>query len=316
MFVELLEIIEKSIPGFNPEEPQHLIKADKIIKAESKLNSAITVRDSERLFSFFKISGSKYAELLNDKGVRAVLKCDLTNFNRRPSKYHMEVTEEDFLFFSDFFSEDIYLFIYTCIRSDSWFTLRDFIRFYPGLLSLSNIEKLKKNISDKNNIIVNSIPSFSSCKQLNENTGWIGNAEYYRLQSDIDALFFDSQILAINNSVARNQENQLLKKACLGKLLKIIGNFEAYDEDLKRILKKNAAIGESWIIAEKQAEEEAESEDNAEVISTAIGVGIGLFMIFYVGFKLGLYLYAFLFAIVPIFLVIKAVRHFNKRKAP
>jgi hypothetical protein len=271
--IELLDVIQKNIPDFDTANVQDLIKAEKVLKVENKLNSAIGMTDVENLLSFFRSYGSQFNFLFENDNVKAILKNDFESFTGFPSEDFNEENDEILYEFAELFSESVSAFIHNGIQQSKWSKLKDFFQFYDPIISLDAFEKAKEMLSNKNRLILNILPTPLKYSFFQKTGKYAFSAQYYKLQSEIDSYYFDQEILEINNTIARHQKTSASNKVTQGKILVAISHFDAYYEDTIKVLSDNKDIGQSWIDARAEYNDSDDSVWPTIIIIGAFIVG-------------------------------------------
>lgn len=245
--LQLLDVVKESLPNFDGENSSDLIKAEKILKAQQKIDSDFSLNDIENFISFFKENGNKFNILFEDENLFSIFKGEYFNINSSHNRVFpniMQITLE----FRAFCEEPIKKYIQLNIQNNNWENLRIFYKNYFPVISPLTKEFLIDQISQKNKLVRSIIPEPNHYSYLLTHYKHGINPHFYALQSDIDSSYFSDEILDINNDISRHQKTVPLLKAFLGRILVALGHFDGYTEELRRILKKNSRIGADWIV--------------------------------------------------------------------
>ncbi len=248
----LIEIINKNFPEFDAENEQHLIKAEKILKAEQKLNNHFSQNDVDEIIEFYRTNGNRFNLIFEDQNIRNLLQNEDAQINTE--QVTINHLFENLSQFAEIFSESIHQFIDFNFRENTWENLQNFVFYYPFLVGSDNESFLKTKLTEKNKIVVNTIYNPNSYELLNLEYEFAINPNFYRLQSTLDVLYFQKEILKINNNVSDHQYTTQHNKFFLGEILFALGFFQAESEELKEMLRKNSIIGEAWVNAGNKTE--------------------------------------------------------------
>lgn len=266
--VRLLQIVEENIADFKSDNSNDLIKAEKILKAESKINPDITIKEIEKFVAFFKTNGAKFNSFLATPQIQAILLCDVAKFettlessdlypeNRfaNESVYYEtaeEDTENEYYSindeFGDLFSDAIGTFIQINISAGNWINLRSLFQEYESIISFENFEKAKVQLTSKNDLIRSILPYREKYKHFLKEYAFSIDDDFYKLQSDIDSYYFEDQISDINSDIVEYQHVEGIHKVYLGKVLAALCSFEAFSEEIAETLEGNLEIAKGWI---------------------------------------------------------------------
>lgn len=243
--LQLLDIVKESLPNFDGENSSDLIKAEKILKAHQKTDSEFLLNDIENFVEFFRENGNNFNVLFEDENLSKICKGEYFKINSSHNRVFpniMQITPE----FRTFCEEHIKSYIQVNIQNNDWENLRIFYKNYFPVISPLAKEFLIDQISQKNKLVRSIIPEPNHYNYLLSQYKHGINPYFYALQSDIDSSYFNNEILDINNDVSEHQNIDTFFKVFLGKILVALGHFDAYTEDLRRILKKNSRIGADW----------------------------------------------------------------------
>ncbi|WCM42376.1 hypothetical protein MG290_01525 [Flavobacterium sp. CBA20B-1] len=243
--LQIIEIIKQTLPQFDVNNEGDLIKAEKILKAYQKTDAALSHNEIEAFLDFYKNNGNKYEELLQEKNIHKLL----------ADPAH-QIVLADCVFFAKFkdlyeefavdFAEPVADYIQWNVKNNCWANLKNFYNNYHQIISFENRDLLIESITSKNNLIRTVIPYPEHYQLLLNEYKFSVDRNFFAIQSDIDAAYFNSEILDINNDIADYQSEHISSKPYLGRILIALGAFDAYTDDLKKILADNAKIGMSW----------------------------------------------------------------------
>ena len=154
----------------------------------------------------------------------------------------MEITQA----FRTVSEEPVKYLIQVNIRHHNWKNLRIFYKNYFPVISPIVKDFLMDQLTQKNNLIRSVIPQHDYYYYLTDQYRHGINPYFYALQSDIDAAYFNEEIMAINNVISDNQNTEMYLKVFLGRVLMALEHFDAYTEELRDLLKNNSKIGAEW----------------------------------------------------------------------
>lgn len=242
----LKEFVEQNIQNFNPKDPQDLIKAEKLLKAQQKIDSEFSLNDIENFIEFYKDNGNKYEAILQDENLQKILKNEDFKIDSSQNNIssHSSSLHEDF---GNDYEENILNYIQLNIKNNNWKNLRIFYKNYFPIISYENKDLLIDSITTKNNLVRGTIPYTDQYHLLLNQYKHSVDRDFYGLQSDIDSAYFNEEILDINNDLANHQHTTQQNKVFLGKIFVALASFDAYTEELKGLLIKNSRIGGKWV---------------------------------------------------------------------
>lgn len=244
---KIYKFIEENLPDFNPENEQDIIKAEKLLKAESKLNNSFTINEIEVYISELKNPSTHFKEILNISVINNIFSGknidDIVHLKPDLSK----IKNEDLEIFKENFTTKAKEFLSEKIRKNRWQNLIYFQKYYSDFLSADALDFYKNILHDKNQIIIEKIENSSILNNIIHNYPFAIDRKYYELQSTIDSFEFDDDILKINNSIARNQKTHINNKIVLGKILIAINYFRSEDDTTKNVIKENQKIAKDWV---------------------------------------------------------------------
>jgi hypothetical protein len=243
--LKLLEIIQESLPNFDGENSSDLIKAKKILKAQQKVDAEISSNDIENFISFSKENGNKFNVFFQDENLSKIFRNEYFKINSSHNRVFPNITQVT-PEFKTFGEEHIKKYIQINIQQNDWENLRIFYKNYFPVISPLVKEHLIDQLVQKNQLVRSIIPFPDNYNYLLIQYKHGINPHFYALQSDIDSSFFNEEILDINNDISDNQNIEPFFKSFLGRILVALGHFDAYTEELRRILKKNSRIGAEW----------------------------------------------------------------------
>ncbi|MCL9806239.1 hypothetical protein NAT51_11945 [Flavobacterium amniphilum] len=271
--MRVLQLVENSISGFDPNNSNDLIKAEKVLKAESKINDAIQTKEIDNVISFFKRHGSKFDILLSNRHIQSILngKTDEfkqfsfsddehglyeISFNPAQNQKYRQISESVMTLceeFSEVFAITIWKFIQKNIVEGNWKNLRKLVVHYEPIISFDNWEQFKESLTQKNELVMEVIPFKEKYTTLINEYKFGIDEDYYSLLSDIDAFYFADEVMRINSFVVDHQHVDFEYRIYLGKVLFALAAFEDEDEVRAGILAKNRRIAQKWITSEKKA---------------------------------------------------------------
>ncbi|WP_428224998.1 hypothetical protein [Flavobacterium sp.] len=254
---ELLDIVKSHIPEFEENIEQNIVRAEKILKAEAKMNATVSINDVEAFVAFFVQYGATFFNYLNDTIVRSILKNQeesfelLVNRDRSQKIYSLKFEDESQLDdFAELFQDEIWKFIFSLYQNQQWQVLNLFIIHCRTLLSYDNEEALKDLLDQKNGIILEMLQNPECYNDLITNYPYSISQYYFRMLSNLDEYYFIEEVSSMNSLVVEFQKVKGRKKVCLGKILYAITYFASTDEELSKVLRDNRPIAKEWKGAE------------------------------------------------------------------
>ncbi|WP_294286022.1 hypothetical protein [uncultured Chryseobacterium sp.] len=245
IYLKLLNIVKEVLPDFNGGSSSDLIKAEKILKTHQKIHSEFSLNDIENFLSFYKENGNTYTLLFQDENLSKILNREYFKIDPNHNRifpHIMDITPV----FRTFSEEPVKHFIQINIRHHDWENLRIFYKNYFPVISLAAKDFLIDQLTQKNNLIRSVIPQRDCYYYLTDQYRHGINPYFYALQSDIDAAYFNEEIMGINNTISDHQNTEVYLKVFLGRVLMALGHFDAYTEELRGLLKNNSKIGAEW----------------------------------------------------------------------
>lgn len=243
--LKLLDIVKEVLPDFNGENPSDLIKAEKILKAHQKIHSEFSLNDIDSFLIFFKENRNKFNVLSEDENLLKILNDEYFKIDpdhNRTFPNIMDITPA----FRTFSEESVKHFIQASIRHHDWENLRIFYKNYFPVINPAAKDFLMDQLTQKNNLVRSLIPQRDCYYYLTDQYRHGINPYFYVLQSDIDAAYFNEEIMGINNAISDHQNTETYLKVFLGRVLMALGHFDAYTEELRGLLKNNSKIGAEW----------------------------------------------------------------------
>jgi hypothetical protein len=241
----LKEFVEQNIQNFNPKNPQDLIKAEKLLKAESKLNQTFTINEIESFLDFIKNQTQNFGEILKLPVIKSIysniypeklsFKPDLRNISQ------LEIED-----FRELFSSNLKAFIAEAIRKNQWQSLIYFQQYYASFFSSESLDFYKNLLHERNDLIIEGIIRNNDLFTFKENYPFATERKFYYLQSLIDDFEFDDDILSINNIVAEKQKTNIKNKVILGEILTAVYSFNSANEITKNVIRNNQKVAQDW----------------------------------------------------------------------
>ncbi|HCR74893.1 MAG TPA: hypothetical protein DIW37_00500 [Chryseobacterium sp.] len=241
----LKEFVDENIQNFDPQNPQDIIKAEKLLKAESKLNNRFTINEIEEFLEYIKNQKQNFDHILNLPVIKSIYN-DKYPENLKTKPDLRNITESEMAEFREVFTPYVKEFISVSMRNNQWQNLIYFQHFYAQFFSVESLDFYKVLLHDKNDLIIEGIIKNSSLSFFKENYPFATDRKFYYLQSLVDHFEFDDDILTINNVVAENQKTSIDNKVVLGEILTAIFHFSSSNSVTKNVIKKNQAIAEDW----------------------------------------------------------------------
>jgi hypothetical protein len=241
----LKEFVEKNIQNFDLQNPQDIIKAEKILKAESKLNGTFNINEIEEFLEFIKNQKHNFDKILNLSVIKSIYN-DIYPENLKNKPDLRNISDNEIEEFREIFTPYLNEFISVSVRNNQWQNLIYFQHFYSNFFSVESLDFFKVLLHDKNDLIIEGITRNDNLSNFKNNYPFAIDKKFYYLQSLVDDFEFDSDILTINNVVAQNQKTSIDNKIVLGEILTAIFHFSASNQVTKNVIRKNQAIAEDW----------------------------------------------------------------------
>ena len=301
------EFIDNNISDFNPQNPQDLIRAEKILKAESRVNGNFSLAEIEEYLDFLKNSEKHYENILKLNVISEIYA------DRSPTTISVpnlkEISLEEIKEFSLLFSPKLKNYLSENIRQNKWNNLHTFYQHYSAFFDVEALEYFKEFFLEKNDLIIDGLHRFQNYEELKKAYPFCTSYKYYQLQSMINAFEFEDSILSVNGAIADLQMTKPANKVVLGEMLSALSYFRAEDYETKLLLSKNKEVADEWTNQEL---------DFYAKISLAVAkfftgdkntVWINIVSVLCILFFLGTYVYAARFGIeiLVVYLVINAV---------
>ncbi|MDQ1162626.1 hypothetical protein QE422_002994 [Chryseobacterium sp. SORGH_AS 447] len=241
----LREFVNDNLNNFDPRNSQDLIKAEKLLKAESKLNKTFSINEIEEFLDYLKNQTQEFKHVLNLPVIKSIYH-DVypENLSRKPDL--RDIPEHEIEEFREIFSPYLEEFISVSIRNNQWQNLIFFQHFYSRFFSTESLDFYKELLHDKNDLIIDGIMRNDDMVIFRKNYPFAVDKKFYYLQSLVDNFEFDNDILTINNAVAENQKTSVDNKVVLGEILMAILHFTAASEVTRNIIRQNQAVAEDW----------------------------------------------------------------------
>lgn len=304
--LNLLELVLKQFPTLNFDLNDDIIKAEKILKAEAKLDSSVKINDVEKLILFLKTYGNRFITILKNKNISIIVAGKPGTVNFAPLNCD-QISNETLEEFEQAFSENILAYLKYAIRNNKWNSLKSIFIHYQFLVGNLNRNEIYEILKLKNQSIISALHNDQFVNFVSANA-YAGEIQYYSCLSSIDAHFFDDDILSINNIVSEKQKTSVNNKICLGKILYAATFFSAYSNNLRQTLENNRQIALQWIHPQHQIAED--SSDNWSVLKTIIYI-VAIFAVIIIAVSMGRASF-FTPSILLIGLLVRLVKHLNK----
>ena len=240
--LKLLEIIKESLPNFNGENSSDLIKAEKILKAQQKIDSEFSLNDIENFVTFFKENGNKFNILFEDENLLNIFKNEDFKINSSHNSIFpniMKITSE----FRIFCEEPMKRYIQINIQNNHWENLRIFYKNYFPVISPLTKEFLIENLTQKNNLIITNLDRYENYVYFENQYKFVRDEHFFALQSDVDSQKFYPEIAEIVNNLVQNiKVEDYHIKAFIMKTFIVIAKFDSHLMEFRQLLRNNALI--------------------------------------------------------------------------
>ena len=241
---DYLEIIKKQLLDFEFQSAEHLLRAEKILKAESKFNETVSPDEIEKFITFFKTNGSAYVSLIQNKALQAILSGNLVYFYielKTPQAHGLasifEMDEELFKTFAVDFQENIWHFFMILIQNDKWELVYDFLKNVPSIFSFINSEKLFELLDDKLSVLSKHLLAATLSRATHLNLEYCIHPFFYSCLSHFNARYFNNRIVGIYNQFIHLRTNtDTVDTTWVCKVLFSIGQFEVLKYENKKLL--------------------------------------------------------------------------------
>lgn len=241
----LKEFVEQNIHNFNPKDQKDLIMAEKLLKAESKLNQTFNINEIEAFLDFIKNQTQNFDEILK----LPIIKCIYTdiyphNLSFKPDL--RKISKDELEDFSELFTPNLKAFLSEAVRKNQWQSLIYFQQYYASFFSVESLDFYKNLLHDKNYLIIEGILKNKDLVIFKKNYPFATERKFYYLQGLVDEFEFDDDILSINNVVAEMQRTNISNKVILGEILTAIYGFNSENEVTKNIIRDNQKVAQEW----------------------------------------------------------------------
>lgn len=232
----IFNLLTQNFFDFNLENKQDIIRAEKILKAQLKINQELKNQDIEKTIDFYKKYGNQYHKFLSDKKFMNI-------FLNKGSKIiyykiNLETTDKENLReFGNIFESEIIDFIKTNINN--YEKLEYFIREYELAISINCKELLTKLFSEKLQIIGINLQNHNYNNFYSDYI-FAFNPYFYKCTSILDSDFFEKDILRISKFGEYESRNKK-ENITIGKILDAMSYFKSSNEEINQYLqhKKN-----------------------------------------------------------------------------
>lgn len=246
----LKEFVDENIQNFDPQNPQDLIKAEKLLKAESKLNRTFTINEIEDFLEYIKNNKQHFDRILNLPIIKSICR-DIYPESLNIKPVFENISESEIEEFREFFTPYLKEFISVSIRYNKWQHLINFYNFYFQFFSMESLDFLKIQLHDKNRLIIEGIKKDINFSLFKKNYPFSFDKKFYLLQSSIDDLEFDDDIFKISNSYGKNHDISIDKKMIFGEIFMAAFHFNASNLFTRIIIKRNRKTAKEWINQKK-----------------------------------------------------------------
>jgi hypothetical protein len=241
----LKEFVEQNIQKFNPKDSLDLIKAEKLLKAESKLNQTFTINEIELFLDFIKNQTQNFDEILKLSVIKSIYN-DIYPENISSKPDLRKISQDEIDDFKELFSPNLKVFISEALRKNHWQSLIYFQQYYAVFFSSESLDFYKNVLHERNELIIEGIIRNRDLVTFKENYPFATERKFYYLQSLIDDFEFDDDILSINNVVAEKQRTNIKNKVILGEILTAIYSFNSANEITKNVIRNNQKVAQDW----------------------------------------------------------------------
>lgn len=243
---QLKEFIEKNIPGFDAQNPQDWVKAEKLLKAESRLNGTFSINEIEEFLDYLKNTDYTFDKILINHVISDIFNDrNPVGLYRKPNLNN--ISDEEINAFREVFSPKLKTFLSESIRHNKWNNLYEFQKNYNIFFNSENLEFYKNLLHEKCGLVIYGINHFENMEDFRKNYPFATNWKFYSILSHIDSFEFEDDVMAINSSVVDHQKTAMNNKIVLGEILTAMYYFNSENKEIKELLAKNANIGENWI---------------------------------------------------------------------
>ncbi len=262
------------MPNLDLSQESDIIRLEKILKAEAKLNGTTNINDVEQLLDFLRKDGGRFAVLYQNKTIRTILNAKGETINFAPFD-RRGLSNETLSNFAETFASNVEGYLRECIRASAWFSLKSLFINYSFLVSDSMRENIRQLLTLKNKSIIQAIYTHQFVSFIDFNR-YCRDAGYYGILSIVDPSYFDQDILEINNAIYQNQQTSIERLKLLGEVLYALTYYNAHSEDLQATLANNQPIALKW---SSLGQTTSNSSDNQTIILVCYGIA-AVFILF------------------------------------
>jgi hypothetical protein len=242
--LQLLELVQKQFPDLDFDKKADLIRVEKVLKAEAKLDSSVKVNDLERMLSFLKKHGGKFIPILKDKNIARILYGKREKLERKPFPA-LDFDTETLEAFQEEFANNTFNYLTQCIKENDWRNLITVFACYSFLISDVIEDEILQTLRLKNQSITTAVHQHRYIEFVNSNPYAI-DKKYYAMLSTINEYYFEDDIMNLNNAVVANQRNSKHNLRFLGKILYAATYFVAFSDNLIETLSGNRDVAARW----------------------------------------------------------------------
>ncbi|MFC6267790.1 hypothetical protein [Frigoriflavimonas asaccharolytica] len=247
-----MKLVEESVKNFDAEASADLIKAEKFLKAQAKIEDDISVYDVDSVLNLYKLNGNSFGVLLKDNSILQILNAETTDLKNKSILASIE-NDEILENFAQIFEGNIKDFIQKNILVFGWGNLKYLAAYFRKIISSRNLEFLKTQISSKNQTIISIFPFPEKYKFLDNEYKYANDIGFFQLQSVLDPLFFEEDIRKINNTSINFQKTDKRNKFYLGRIMMAIYGYKTDHKNLADVLRGNYSVGANWVNSYKSS---------------------------------------------------------------
>lgn len=245
---QLTEFIKENIPDFNERNPQDVIRAEKLLKSESKLNGTFNFAEIEDFILKIKNLDFNFDEIFEIEEIRQVCKGEYIEIELETSEVLIEDVDENKLeSFANFYESAFLDFFRKGMLQNDWSNLQMFYSKYFLLISENLENELIDTFIEKNEVLAKNFDHFQQLDEYLKVYPFAANPDYFLLQSQLGRFEFTESVMMLNNRIINRQNTSSeTNRVIMGEMLIALSFFQPFDEENAKVLHHNRIVGEEW----------------------------------------------------------------------
>lgn len=280
---QLREFIKENIPDFNERNPQDVIRAEKLLKSESKLNGTFNFAEIEDFILNIKNLDFNFDEIFEIEEIRQVCKGEYIEIELETSEVLIEDVDENNLeSFANFYESAFLDFFRKGMLQNDWSNLQMFYSKYFLLISENLENELIDTFIEKNEVLAKNFDHFQQLDEYLKVYPFAANPDYFLLQSQLGRFEFTESVMMLNNRIINRQNTSSeTNRVIMGEMLIALSFFQPFDEENAKVLHHNRIVGEEWTQERKSFLDEILSFA-ADIVKdqNMLAINIGFSMLF------------------------------------